>query len=187
MTTPPGLLGAALLFWGWQTGLLLFAAILAVVLEGSRVFSRRWDLDHSDFNRVSDLCTLIFLAMGAYLFANSGAAHPSGAPLAILVLFTWLPLTFAPLIVSQAYSAKNELDLTMLFRLFRRRAPGDENKARETIHLAYPYLALCLMSASATNVRTPWFYLGLCVLSAWALWSARSRSFSPALWVTLML
>ena len=67
MTTSPGLLGAALLFWGWQSGLVLFGAIIAVILEGSRIVVVRWDLDRSDFNRAADLCTLIFLAMAAYL------------------------------------------------------------------------------------------------------------------------
>ena len=187
MTTSPGLLGAALLFWGWQSGLVLFGAIIAVILEGSRIVVVRWDLDRSDFNRAADLCTLIFLAMAAYLFANSGVALPPGASLAILVLFTWLPLAFAPLVVSQAYSVRNEVDPGTLLPLLRRRAAADENKARETINLTYPYFGLCLLSASAANVRTPWFYMGLCVLSAWALWSARSKSFSAPLWVTLML
>jgi len=187
MITPPGLLGAVLLFWGWQSGLVLFGAIIAVILEGSRVVVVRWDLDRSDFNRVADLCTLVFLAMAVYLFANSGFAPPPGAPLAILVLFTWLPLAFAPLVVSQAYSVRNEVDLGTLLLLLRRRAAADENNARKTINLTYPYFALCLLSASAANVRCPWFYMGLCVLSVWALWSARSKSFSAALWVTLML
>ncbi len=157
MTTPPGLLGAALLFWGWQSGLVLLGAIIAVIIEGSRVVAVRWDLDRSDFNRVADLCTLVFLAMAAYLIANRGVALPPGTSLAILVLFTWLPLAFAPLIVSQAYSVRNEVDLGTLFLLLRRRAAADENKARETINLTYPYFALCLLSASAANVRSSWF------------------------------
>ena len=36
MNTPPLLLGATVLFWGWQTRLLPFAAALAILLEGSR-------------------------------------------------------------------------------------------------------------------------------------------------------
>ena len=35
MKTPPLLLAAALLFWGWQTELLLFAIIMAAILEGA--------------------------------------------------------------------------------------------------------------------------------------------------------
>lgn len=187
MTTPPGLLGAALLLWGWQTGLFFVAAIIAVILECSRVVVRRWDLDQFDFNRVSDLCILGILGMAGYLSASSGTAHPPGAPLVIMVLFTWLPLTFAPLVFSQAYSARNKVDLSTLFLLLRRRAAVDENKARKTINLAYPYFSLCLISASTANVRSPWFYLGLCGLLAWALWFVRSKNFSTPLWVSLLL
>ena len=33
---PPFLLGAALLFWGWQTDLIVAGVLMAIVLEGSR-------------------------------------------------------------------------------------------------------------------------------------------------------
>ena len=32
MRTPPFLLGVALLFWGWQAGFLMWAALMALVL-----------------------------------------------------------------------------------------------------------------------------------------------------------
>ena len=44
MNPPPFLAGAALLFWGWQTGLVLPALFVALVLEGSRVFTWRLEL-----------------------------------------------------------------------------------------------------------------------------------------------
>jgi uncharacterized membrane protein AbrB (regulator of aidB expression) len=37
MKTPPLLLGATLLFWGWHTGFLIGALIIACVIEGSRL------------------------------------------------------------------------------------------------------------------------------------------------------
>ena len=37
MRTPPLLMGAGLLFWGWQSDLLPAAAIMAVILECSRI------------------------------------------------------------------------------------------------------------------------------------------------------
>ncbi len=67
MKTPPILLGAALVLWGWQTGLLPVAVIMAIVLEGSRLVKSRLDLSASDFNRISDLSTLVFLGM--FIFA----------------------------------------------------------------------------------------------------------------------
>jgi len=56
--TPPGLLGAALLFWGWQTGFLAVGVVMAVLVEARRLVRSRWDLSRADFNRVSDLSAL---------------------------------------------------------------------------------------------------------------------------------
>ena len=49
------LIGIALLVWGWQSGFLLLAALMGVVLEGSRVVSLRWQLTERDFRRLWDL------------------------------------------------------------------------------------------------------------------------------------
>ena len=37
MRTPPFLLGAGLLFWGWQAGHLIEGAVMAAVLEGASI------------------------------------------------------------------------------------------------------------------------------------------------------
>ena len=41
MKPPPFLLGAALLFWGWQSDLLLVGGVLAVVFESARFIKAR--------------------------------------------------------------------------------------------------------------------------------------------------
>ena len=55
MKTPPFLLFAALLFWGWQSGMLPVGALAGVVLEAARTFKWRWDLE-----------TRIFIASGVF-------------------------------------------------------------------------------------------------------------------------
>ncbi|MBI3326140.1 MAG: transglutaminase domain-containing protein [Nitrospinae bacterium] len=181
MNTPPGLLGAALLFWGWQTGLVLFAALMALLLEGSRAVAWRWDLSRSDFNRVSDLCTLAFLGMAVYVFATS-AATP-----AVIGILQWNPLTLFPLVAAQAYSVAGKVDVGALFLLRRGKGAEERGRPRRTIDLSYAYGALCILSASAANSRSPWFYVGMCLLSAWGLWSGRSRTCSPLVWGSLVL
>lgn len=181
MKTPPLLLGTSLIFWGWQTGLLPLATIMAIVLEGSRLVKSRLDLSPSDFCRISDLCTLILLGMVAYLYASNRSTQ------AILIMLQWLPLALIPLLAAQVYSTSDKIDTSALFLIFRRKRANEENRHPTTINLTYPYFALCILSASAANVRTPWFYVGLLCLSAWALWSARSKRFSPILWVTLLV
>ena len=48
MKPPPFLLGATLLFWGWQTEFLLGGALMAVLLESALVFKMRWDFSDED-------------------------------------------------------------------------------------------------------------------------------------------
>src|SRR5690242_5408109 len=76
---PAGLLGATLLFWGWQTGFLIIGVALAVVLEGVRRVSARWDLSDDDFHRIWNFNTVLMLAaMMLALSANEGPGGFSG-------------------------------------------------------------------------------------------------------------
>ena len=52
MNLPPFLLAAALLFWGWQTAMVLPSVIMAVVLETARGVSWRGDFSTADFRRI---------------------------------------------------------------------------------------------------------------------------------------
>lgn len=176
MNTPLLMLGASLMFWGWHTGLLALATVMALVLEGSRLIKFRWELSASDFNRISDLCTILFLGMFIYFFVSERSAPT------ILVLLQWLPLTFLPLMVSQVYGTRDKINISALFLISRRKRADRENKQTTTINLTYPYFALCIISASAANVREISFYAGLFLLSAWALWPVRSKRFSLILW-----
>ena len=76
MKTPPFLLGAALLFWGWQTGFLAAGAVMAVLLEGARLVKTRWDFSDDDFSRIWTICTVLFLAAAIYAFTDNGG--PAG-------------------------------------------------------------------------------------------------------------
>ncbi len=181
MKTPSFLLGVTLIFWGYQTGLLIPAVIMALILEGSRFVTLRWDLSPSDFNRISDLCVVIFLGMLVYTFAAHRSAH------VILIVLQWLPMSFFPLIASQTYSTSETIDISSLFLIMRRKGSGKEKKNPITMNLTYPYFALCILSASSANMRTIWFYLGLFFLSAWALQSRRSRRYSLITWACLLL
>jgi len=171
MKTPPLLLGAALLFWGWQTGLLIWAAIMALVIEGSSLVKSRLDLSPSDFKRISNLCTSIFMGMVIYLLVTNRS------PGAILILIQRFPIIFFPLMLGQYYSTSKKIDISTLFLIFRMKSTY--------VNTSYPYLMLCILSASAANIRTQWFYVGLLVLSIWALWFVRSQRFSPVLWISL--
>ena len=80
MSPPPLLLGAGLIFWGWQTGFLLVALPLAVLIEAARSLTWRLDLSSTDFHRVTDLCTLLIVVAGVYLFSTTGTSRTAGGP-----------------------------------------------------------------------------------------------------------
>ena len=181
MKTPLLLIGASLVFWGWQTGLWYFAIVMAVGLEGSRLIQSRLDLSLSDFSRIADFCTLIFVGMLVYLLLSTRSAG------VLLVLIQWLPLAFLPIVAAQVYSTQDRIDISALFLIMRIERVKRENILSTAVNLTYPYFALCVIAASAANVRTIGFYAGLFVLTTWALWSFRSRRYSPVLWACLLV
>ncbi|MBI3606458.1 MAG: transglutaminase domain-containing protein [Nitrospirae bacterium] len=176
MKTTPLLLGAAVLFWGWHTDLLPFAATIALLLEGSRLVAWRWNVAAGDFRRVADGCALVFLALAVYLYSANQTTR------AILTVIQWLPLVTLPLVALQVYSMSDTIPLNTVFLSLRRKAAPTPPRPWRTINLAYPYLVLCLAAAGAANVRGARFYLGFCLLLAWALWPARSPRDSALVW-----
>src|SRR5207245_11796561 len=120
VTPPPMVLGAALLFWGWQTGFLFLALPLAVLVEAARALTWRLELSTTDFHRLTDLCTLLIVVSGIYLFSTPGTSRATYGPRAITLLFQWLPLLLSPLIASQLYSTAGTGPLTPFFSALRR-------------------------------------------------------------------
>src|SRR2546430_7278665 len=70
MSLPPFVLAAALAFWGWRSGHYGAAAVLALLAEGPRYFRARFELQHGDFARVADLCSVLFVALIGWLFLS---------------------------------------------------------------------------------------------------------------------
>jgi protein-glutamine gamma-glutamyltransferase len=204
MRTPPLLLGATLLFWGWQTGFLAAAAIMAVVLEGARLVRARWDLSDEDFRRTWTFCSVLLLAAVVYAFntndwpaqfshllQNPSPSNRSGVGNAsartATAVFRWLPMIFFLFVAAQTYSSRQEIPLTAISRLLRRRWRRAEQRGRPLlqvpgVNLAFPYFAVCLFAASTHPGETSLYFWGLCALLAWALWSQRSRRFRFLVW-----
>ncbi len=177
--TPPLLAAAALLFWGWQAGLLLAAVPLAVLLEGARLLRWRWEFSRDDFDRLSSATSLMSWGIAGYLFVTTDPSR------ALTTLFQWLPLLLVPLLLAQAYGTADRVDVTGLFWTIRRRRAARDDAPRRAIDLGYPFVAVCVLAAAAANVRTAWFYAGLVAVSAWALWRVRAARVSPLAWVAL--
>ncbi len=176
MNTPPLLLGAAVLLWGWLGDSLLVALPIAVVLEGSRFARGRVELSQAQQFRVADASTVIAILAGVS-FAVS-----VGFPRAAVLFFHWLPIALMPLALMQAYGSEREIDLRVLFWSMRRQAFREPRG----INLGYPYLLLWVVAASAAPDPSVAFDAGLAIILAWALWPFRPDRRRAVAWLALV-
>lgn len=177
MNTPPLLLGAAILFWGWQTGFWVTALAVAATIEAHRLVALRWEFTQAQLYRIADFCTVLLLLLALYLYFSYGN------PRAITQLFQWSPMVLLPLALAQAYGATPEFDLSVLFWSLRKQQPRRPLR----VNLGYPYFMLWIIAASAANSRSAAFYAGLIVIVAWALWGARPRGVRLINWAALLM
>jgi hypothetical protein len=184
MKIPKFLLGAAALFWGWQTGHWLFAGAIALILEASRWLNLRWDLSAKDFKRVANLCLILVIVLIIYLLLTSTSMY------FIYDFIQLLPLVFLPLLMAQAYSVSERVDMRTLLLMFDKTIE-QEDPSKFKIDFSYLYFILCFMSASTINpgnhLENLSFYGAMFILAALALWSLRSPRYSPRVWLSLML
>src|SRR5947199_7824328 len=122
VTPPPLLLGAALLFWGWQTGFPCVPLPLAILIEAAPALTWRLALSATDFHCLTDLSTLLIGVSGVYLFSTTGTSRAVDGPRAMTLLFQWLPFLIFPLVAIQLYSTAGKVPLTAFFCARRRQA-----------------------------------------------------------------
>ncbi len=206
LPTPPLLLGATLAFWGYQTGFLAVGLILGVGLESARWIGRRWEYSAEEFNQLWNITVLLFLGAAAYVFASSDGLGTVGsffsansftdrshaldkASETMFVFLRLLPMVFFPFTVVQAYSTQPRVDFRTFSWFLRRRAraqragPGPTGRG---VNAAFPFFAVCLLSASTAKVTEHVFFVGLAVLVGWALWTVRSPRVAVVSWVVCL-
>ena len=209
MKPPPLLLGATLLFWGWQSDFLVVGAILGVILESARVIRTRWEFSDEDFSRVWTFCALLPLASALYAFtanegpssfggffsdanpvtttrASSATARTAGA------MMRWLPMIFFPFLVAQTFSTREAIPLTIINLIARRRwrKPTPAERAlppdQRSFHIGYPYFAATLFASSFHPAEDNSFFWGLIGLLTWMLWAHRTRRVALVVWIGLV-
>lgn len=183
MKTPPFIIGLSLLFWGWQTRLFWVALIMIPIVEGARFIRSKWDFSTSDFNKVTDLCTILL----AVTIVSALALKPEKA---IIITVTWLPVILFPLIAVQEYSFKGKIDIKALFIVARRRnktlSSWPMNPGIQKIDISYLYAGFCLISAGMGNIRNITFYLCIIFIISASLLPLRVKRYSSITWVLLM-
>jgi hypothetical protein len=198
MKTPPFLLGATLLFWGWQSGFLLAAVPMALILESPRWIEARWEFSNDDFWRIWTFCTILLLAATVFAFtANEGPANFHGffsnpnlrternvgttMARSVAAVIRWLPMMFFFFMAAQSFSAREGVPLETIsfilqWRWKKARKLGQPLPPSRSVNISYPFFGLCLMAASAHSGDDNSYFWGLCLLLAWALWPHRSRN-----------
>jgi len=202
--TPPGLLLAALAFWGWQTGWPWVGLGAGVVLELPRVIGWRWEVREEDFRRLWNFSFLLGLALGIYLFSTDEAGGGAGGT-AIAVarkaglsglnagmgLLRVLPLVWFLFVAAQCFSTRQTVPLAVISWLVRRwqrlddlhRATGQNRSA----NLTYPYFMVCVFAAGIhDNDGSRYYFIGQSVLLAWALWPLRARRAPVWVWLAAL-
>ena len=196
---PPFLLLAALLFWEWQSGVLLAGAMMGIVLESSRIIKARWELTGEDFRRIWNFCMLLALALAVFVLTTneeggglSNLIHASAAAAARNVsvsgatFLRWLPMTFFLFVAAQRFSESEAIPLSafsLFFRWWRKGSRG----AERNVDVSYPYFIVCLFSAGIhTNAGEHSYFWGQVVLISWALWPVRSRRFGIIAWLAAL-
>jgi hypothetical protein len=178
MKTPYWLMSGALLFWGWETGLWIWGILMAAALGGAKFVRARWEFSETDLNRISDLCWVLFLGAGMLLYSTEDRL------VFIFKFAQWLPFSFFPVMLAQAYGNREEMTLSVFSWLLRRTPQSP--LARKSFNISYPYFAICVTGASASTRADGYFYAGITVLVLLALTSVRPRRASWPVWIVLM-
>lgn len=209
MKPPPLLLGATLLFWGWQAGLPWAGAVMGGLVEMSLLLKARWDFSDDDFGRIWSLCSLLLLATVLFAFTNNDGlsafgnfmeeANASTSRRATVTtartasnILRWLPMVFFPFLLAQTFSTRETIPLATISHILQRRWKmaqrlGIRIPPGRGFNIGYPYFCMALLAASFHEATDNSYFWGFCLLVGWALWTLRSRRYSAAVWVGIML
>lgn len=205
MQLPPFLLGAVIIFWGWETGLVFAAVPLALIAEASRWMRVRWQFSDDDYQKIWNGCLLLLLASIVFAVgysrsllesaSNSGDDIPdtreaaSQAARWALLFFQWQPLVFAPFAVTVLLGGRHRLPARVFSWLARRRReePSEQAGFVQEVAPIPAYFALVLFATCTTNHRTPGVFLALLAFVSWGLWACRSARVAAWKWGLLLV
>lgn len=165
----------ALLLWGFQSDLLLFAIPMAIIWEGRFFFNRRWALTKQDFYLLADLTGVCLILMIAFLFLNRTEYH------FIRVLMQWLPILLFPLTITAGYSTNERLSLDVLFYSLRRQ----KQPVSQSWDMDYLLFGLLLVSSGTSQDVGKLYFPAVSLLVFLSLLPLRSPRHKTSTWVLL--
>lgn len=173
LTYPPYLLALSLLFWGWQSKTAAAAGLMLLLVGPASRSPWRWPLAASQFHRIGDLTSVLFLGGVAYFISAGGDTPP------VYALLRWLPLFFAPLLLAQLYST-SLLPLSALFYSLRR---SRSEIPRPSLDFRLPYAFFCALAAGSGGSGDAGYFLGITGLCGWTLLQNQPRRQGKAVWL----
>ena len=175
-----GMNGLGLLLWGWQCDFMIYACLMALLVELPRFISWRIQIKDNEFNHISDISSIIFFLIVVYVFMTRSYQG-------IFTILSLLPFLLFLIFLSQLYSTRGMIKPGVLFISMRRLETNEFENINTGIDLSYPYLFLCMISASAGNKQPLIFYLFIVLLITWTLWSLRPRHARMFVWMALLI
>lgn len=162
----------ALLLWGFQSELLLFALPMAIIWEGRFFFNRRWALTKQDFYLLADLTSVCLVLLIIFLFLNRTEYH------FIRTLMQWLPILFFPLTVTVGYSTTDRITLDVLFYSLRRQ----KQAVNQSWDLDYLLFGLLVVGGATSKAMGVFFFPAAGALLFLSLLPLRSPRHSNRVW-----
>lgn len=176
-SAPKFYIGAVLIFWGWNTGMLLFALPAAIIFEASYFIRRRYELSLMEYVRISDSSSVLLVSTLVFAFFSS-------EPQNIMQNFIhWFPASLFPIVFAQFYGASDKITIGTKFN-FKEDGPIHSHKP---FNITYPFAAACIFSASYSGGMSSYFYIILTILILWAIVPLRSRRNTLVIWVFLAI
>ena len=172
MSMPPFLLGSALTFWGWHTGLWWLGLPLALLAELPRVFDWRWELQLRERQRTADLVSVSIVLTAVYLYLTQPRLGS-----ALILLVQWSPALLFPVLALQLYGERGGVERSVLMPSLRGGRPG----GAELLDVGPAFLLTCLLASAMLPPPGSYYYSLLTLLAAWGLWRYRPRG--QRLWV----
>jgi hypothetical protein len=169
MNFPKLLVGAGVLFWGWQTSHPFIAVAMALLLEAPGYSRFRLEFSDTDYRRIADFSSALFAGVAVLLLVNQGTTR------GVLSSLQWFPVVLAPLLLAQRAGAAGLIRTSALFHYARRQLRRDPSTRDPLVDLSGPYVALLIIAAGAANSSAPGYFPGVIALSAWGLFAVRPR------------
>lgn len=158
--------------------MLALGAIAGGLLELANGIKARWDFTDKEFNRLWDVCTVIFLVVAAYLRFSEEITS------AAYKFFQWMPLIFYLMALGHVFALRDGVPLKAFSWFMRRKGATGGDRL---VAFGWVYFLVCLLAAGATNERDIWYYVGFAALTGWALWTLQPRRIPTWAWATVFL